>query len=59
MITNKEAYVDDETWEKVVKVVDPGIKKMNMSNVVCVFPVLFYIYITIHLFTSKFASDDL
>ena len=27
VIPNKAAYVDDETWSKVVKVVAPGIKK--------------------------------
>ena len=27
------AYMDDYTWEKVVKVVSPGIRKMKVSNV--------------------------
>ena len=26
VITNKAAYMDDDTWYKVVKVVAPGIK---------------------------------
>ena len=33
VITHKAAYVDDETWAKVVKVVAPGIRKMAVSNV--------------------------
>ena len=59
MIPNKEAYMDDETWEKVLKVVAPGIIKMKVINVACVFPVLFYIYITLRLCTSKLSSDYL
>ena len=33
VIPNKAAYMDDETWAKVVKVVDPGIRKMAVRNV--------------------------
>ena len=33
VITNKVEYMDDETWEKVVKVVSPGIRKMKARNV--------------------------
>ena len=33
VIPNKAAYMDDETWAKVVKVVAPGIRKMAVSNV--------------------------
>ena len=51
--------MDDDTWEKVVKVVAPGIIKMKVSNVACVFPILFSIYLTIRLCPSKFSSDDL
>ena len=51
--------MDDDTWEKVVKVVAPGIIKMKVSNVACVFPILLSIYITIHIYPSKFSSDDL
>ena len=36
VIPNKEAYMDDETWEKVVKVVAPVIRKMAVINVACV-----------------------
>ena len=57
-IPNKEAYMDDETWAKEVKAVAPSIRKMKVSNVVCVFPILFSIYLTIHLCPSKLSSDD-
>ena len=33
VIPNKAAYLDDETWEKVVKLVAPIIRKMAVSNV--------------------------
>ena len=33
VIPNKAAYMDDETWVKVVKVVAPDIRKMSLSNV--------------------------
>ena len=33
VIPNKEEYMDDNTWEKVVKVVFPGIRKMVVNNV--------------------------
>ena len=35
VISKKSAYVDDETWEKVVKLVAPGIRKIKVSNVAC------------------------
>ena len=53
VITNKSAYMDDETWVKVVKVVSPGIRKMKVSNDACVFPILFSTYLTLHLCPSK------
>ena len=59
VIPKKVAYMDDETWLKVVKVVALGIIKMKVSNVACVFPILFSIYLTLHLFPSKFSADDL
>ena len=40
VIPNKAAYMNDETWAKVVKVISPGIIKMKVSNVACV--LLFY-----------------
>ena len=30
---NKAAYMDDETWEKVVKLVSPCIRKTKVRNV--------------------------
>ena len=51
--------MDDETWTKVVKVVAPGIIKMKVSNVACVFPILLSIYLTLHLCPSRLSSDDL
>ena len=59
MIIDKAAYMDDETWEKVVKVVAPGIRKIKVSNVACVFPILFSIYLTLHFCPSEFSLDDL
>ena len=35
-ITNKAAYMDDETWAKVVKVVAPGVRK-NGGEQCCFF----------------------
>ena len=58
MIPNKEAYMNDETWEKLVKVLAPGIRKMEVINVACVYPMLLSIYITLYLCPSKFSSDD-
>ena len=38
--------MDYETWLKVVKVLDPGIKNIKVSNVAFVLPILLlYIYI--------------
>ena len=46
VITNKAAYMDDDTWENVVKVFVPGIIKINMSNVASFLPILLlFIYI--------------
>ena len=50
--------MDDETWPKVVKVVAPGIRKMTVSNVVCVLPILLSIYLTLHLCPSKLSADE-
>ena len=58
VIPNKVEYMDGETWEKVVKLIAPGIRKMKVSNFTCVFPILFSIYLTLHLCPSKFSSDD-
>ena len=59
VIPNKAAYMYDETWEKVVKVVAPGIRKFKVSNAACVLTILFSIYLTIHLCPSKISTDDL
>ena len=59
VIPNKAAYMDDKTWAKVVKLVAPGIRKMKVINVACIFPILFSVYLTIHLYPSKFSSNYL
>ena len=59
VIPNKSAYLDDETWERLVKVVAPVIRKILVSNFTCVFPILFSIYLTIHICPSILSSDDL
>ena len=51
--------MDDETWAKVKKVVDYGIRKTKVSNVVYVLTILFSIYLTIHTCPSKFSSYDI
>ena len=33
VIPDRSVYMDDDTWEKVVKVVSPGIRKMLTINV--------------------------
>ena len=58
VIPHKTAYMDDETWAKVVKVVAPGIMKMMVSNVAFVCSILFSTYITLHLFSPKLSTDD-
>ena len=44
VIPSKAEYMDDDTWTNVVKVVAPGIRKMEVSNVACVF-LFYYLYI--------------
>ena len=56
---NKASYMDYETLEKVMKVVAPGIRKMKVINVACIFTILFSIYLTLRICPSKFSSDDL
>ena len=56
VIPNKSAYMDNNTWAKVVKLLSPDIRKIKGSNVACVIPILLYIYLTLHLCTSKFSS---
>ena len=57
-ILNKSAYMDDEAWEKVMKVVAPGIRKIKVSNISCALPILFSIYLTLCICTSKLSGDD-
>ena len=59
VIPNKVAYIDYDTWAKVVKVAAPGIRKIKVSNVACVFPILFSVYLTLHLCPYKLSSYDL
>ena len=58
VIPKKAAYMDDETWARVVKVVAPGIRKMAVRNVAFVCSNLFYSYLTLHLCSSKLSADD-
>ena len=44
VIPNKAAYMDDETWAKVVKVVAPGIRKMAV-RILLLFALIHYILI--------------
>ena len=57
VIPNKSAYMDDETWAKVVKVLAPVIGKMAVSNVAFVCSILLSTYITIHICYSKLSTD--
>ena len=59
VIPNKAAYMDDETWAKVVKVADPGIRKMEMINVAFVCSILLSTYLTLQLCSSKLYACDL
>ena len=59
VIPNKASYMDDETWEKVLKVVAPGIRKMRVSNVACVLPILLSIYLILPFCPYKFSADDM
>ena len=59
MITNKAAYMDYKTWERVVKVVEPGVRKITVRNVDFVCSILFSTYLTLHLCPSKVSIDNL
>ena len=59
VIPNQSTYMDEETWEKVVKVVAPDIRKKLVRNVDFVCSILFYAYLTLNLCSSKFSADDL
>ena len=51
--------MDDSTWDKVDKLVSPGIIKVKLINVACVLPVLFSVYLTLHIYPSKLSVDDM
>ena len=51
--------MDDGTWDKVDKLLSPGIRKVKVSNVACVLPALFSVYLTLHICTSKLSADDM
>ena len=57
-ILNKSAYMDDEAWSKVIKVVAPGIRKIKLITFACALPILFSIYLTLRICTSKLSGDD-
>ena len=58
VIPKKSAFMDDEAWAKVVKLVAPVIRKMAVINVAFVCSILFSTYITLHICPSKFSADD-
>ena len=51
--------MDYGNWGKVVKVLASGIRKIKDIDVACVLPILFYIYITLHIYSSKLSADDM
>ena len=53
VITNKSAYLDNDTGVKVMEVVAPVIRKMKASIFFCVYTILFFLYITPRIFPSK------
>ena len=44
VLPNKASYMDDETWEKVVKLVDPDIRKMVVI-IFLLFALFYYLII--------------
>ena len=59
MIIDKPEYMDDETREKVMKVLAPDIIKMKMRNFACVLPILLSVYLTLHICHPKISADDM
>ena len=59
VIPREGPYMDGKTWKKVVKLVASGIRKIKVRNFACVFPILFSIYITLHICPSKLSTDDM
>ena len=58
VIPNKSAYTKDETWEKVLKFLAPGIRKMVVINVDLFCSILFSTYLNVHLCPFKLYADD-
>ena len=53
VITNQELYMDDEIFMRLVKVVSPSIRKMKLGDVSFVCLILFSLFITPHICSSK------
>ena len=53
--------MDDKTWVKVMKVVSPGIRRIKVSIVLCVFLVLLsiYLHLSLYLDLSRYLSISL
>ena len=49
VIPHKASYMDDETWEKVAKVVSRAIRKTKVNNGACVFLFITYKYKSLSL----------
>ena len=58
VITSKAAYMDDDNWAQVVKVVARGIRKMSLINIYLFCSVLFSTYTTLHICPSKLYAGD-
>ena len=56
MWLKRSEYMYDETCTKVVKVVASGIRKIKFGNVACYFPMLFHVYLTSDICTSKLST---
>ena len=57
VIPNKISHINDETLVKVVKLASYAIRKMR-AIFSCILPILFYIYLIPHTYTSKFSVDN-
>ena len=51
VIPNKAAYMDDETWSKVVKVVAPGIQKWRREMLL--FNLFYFLLIKLYIYVPK------
>ena len=43
----------------MVKVVATGIRKMKISYLACVLPILLSLYLNLHICPSKFSANDM